>query len=62
MVGSFPGCCARAASGHAAATPPSSVMNSRQFLKKSGGHPTNMLKQSKGLRLRFNLLVTTRRA
>src|SRR5262245_45483394 len=30
MVGSFPGCCARAVSGHAAA-PPSSVMNSRRF-------------------------------
>jgi len=27
MVGNLPGCCARAASGHAAA-PPSSVMNS----------------------------------
>ena len=26
-----PGCCARAASGHAAAAPPSSVMNSRRF-------------------------------
>jgi hypothetical protein len=25
------GCCARAASGHAAATPPTSVMNSRRF-------------------------------
>ena len=30
MVGSLPGCCARAASGHAAAAPPSSVMNSRR--------------------------------
>jgi hypothetical protein len=30
MVGNFPACCARAASGHAAA-PPSSVMNSRRF-------------------------------
>ena len=28
MRGIFPGCCARAASGHAAAAPPSSVMNS----------------------------------
>src|SRR6516164_7755002 len=28
MVGSLPACCARAASGHAAAAPPSSVMNS----------------------------------
>ena len=30
MVGGFPACCARAASGHAAA-PPSSAMNSRRF-------------------------------
>jgi hypothetical protein len=27
----LPACCARAASGHAAAAPPSSVMNSRRF-------------------------------
>ena len=27
------GCCARAASGHAAAAPPSSVMNSRRFIR-----------------------------
>src|SRR5437016_8923092 len=31
MVGTF-GCCARAASGHAAAAPPSSVMNSRRLM------------------------------
>ena len=31
MVGSLPGCCARAVSGHAAA-PPSSVMNLRRFI------------------------------
>jgi hypothetical protein len=31
MVGSFPACCARAASGHEAAAPPSSVMKSRRF-------------------------------
>ena len=30
IVGSFAGCCARAASGHAAAAPPS-VMKSRGF-------------------------------
>jgi hypothetical protein len=30
MVGSFTGCWARAASGHAAAAPPRSVMNSRR--------------------------------
>ena len=27
------GCCARAATGHAAAAPPSSVMNSRRFIR-----------------------------
>ena len=32
MIGIFAGCCARAASGHAAA-PPSSVMNSRRFTR-----------------------------
>jgi hypothetical protein len=31
MVGIFAGCCARAASGHAAAAPPSSVMNARRL-------------------------------
>ena len=31
MVGSFPACCARAVSGHVAAAPPSSVMNSRRW-------------------------------
>ena len=43
MVGSFPGCCARAASGHAAAAPPSSVMNSRRLMllpSGRGAHPT----------------------
>jgi hypothetical protein len=33
MVGSFPDCCARAASGHAAAALPSSVMNLRRFIR-----------------------------
>ena len=36
MVGSFPACCARAASGHAAAAPPSSVMNSRLPMPSMG--------------------------
>src|SRR5215470_15389692 len=31
MVGSLPACCAPAASGHAAAATPSSVMTSRRF-------------------------------
>ena len=35
MVGSFPGCWARAASGHAVAAPPSSVMNSRRLIIRS---------------------------
>src|SRR4051812_35650813 len=33
MVGSFPGCCADAASGHASVVPPRSVMNSRRFMQ-----------------------------
>jgi hypothetical protein len=32
MVGSFVDCCAHAASGHAAAAPPKSVMKSRRFM------------------------------
>jgi hypothetical protein len=32
MVGSFEGCCARAASGHAVAAPPRSVINSRRLI------------------------------
>src|SRR5262249_25350137 len=32
MRGIFATCCARAASGHAAAAPPTSVMNSRRFI------------------------------
>jgi hypothetical protein len=31
MVGTFPACCTRAASGHATAALPMSVMNSRRF-------------------------------
>ena len=31
LITGIPGCCARAASGHAPAAPPSSVMNSRRF-------------------------------
>jgi hypothetical protein len=30
------GCCARAASGHATAVPPSSNMNSRRFMSSMG--------------------------
>src|SRR5262245_57349454 len=36
-VGSLPACCARAASGHAAAVPPSIDMNSRRFIASSQG-------------------------
>src|SRR5262249_41764583 len=32
MVGSFPGCCARADRGQVAATPPNRVMNSRRLI------------------------------
>jgi hypothetical protein len=32
-------CCARAASGHAAAAPPSSVMNSRLFIDRIASDP-----------------------
>src|SRR5262249_32213376 len=35
MVGSLPPCCARAAWSHAAAAPPSSVMNSRRLITRS---------------------------
>src|SRR5262245_41751012 len=34
-----PSCCARAASCHDAAAPPSSVMNSRRFMSEHGGLP-----------------------
>jgi antirestriction protein ArdC len=33
MVGSLPGCCARATSGHAAAAPPSVAMKARRFIR-----------------------------
>ena len=33
------GCCARAVSGHAAAAPPSSVMNSRRLVPGMGSLP-----------------------
>jgi hypothetical protein len=33
MIDSFAGCCALAASGHATAAPPSSVMNARRFIR-----------------------------
>ena len=35
MVGNFPGCCACAASGHAAAEPPISLINSRRLMQPS---------------------------
>jgi hypothetical protein len=38
MVGTFAGCCARAASGHVTA-PPSSVMNARRFMWDMGLPP-----------------------
>jgi len=36
MVGSLPACCARAASGHTAATPPSVTINSRRRNARAG--------------------------
>ncbi len=39
MVGSLPACCARAASGHAAAAPPRTVMKSRRFIGSPRGRP-----------------------
>src|SRR5258706_14920829 len=36
MVGSFPACCASAASGHAAVAPPNSVMKSRRLIASPG--------------------------
>jgi uncharacterized protein YchJ len=35
----LPACCARTASGHAAAAPPSSVMNSRRFIPSPRRRP-----------------------
>src|SRR5262249_32485052 len=40
MAGGLGVCCARAASGQAAAAPPRSVMNSRRFIR-SPSHPAN---------------------
>jgi hypothetical protein len=40
IVGTF-GCCARAASGHAAAVPPSSVMNLRRLRASIGLSPSS---------------------
>ena len=39
IVGSFPACCARAASGHATAAPLSSVMNWRRLRSSMGSPP-----------------------
>src|SRR5262252_7488811 len=43
MVGSLPGCCARAPSGHATAAPPSSVMNSRRVIRSASSMRTLLL-------------------
>src|SRR4030088_3033449 len=40
----FAGCCARAASGHVAAVPPKSVMNSRRCMHHPEGKPLRRLK------------------
>ena len=38
LVGSFPACCARAASGQAAAAPPRSLMNCRRLMRLSAAN------------------------
>src|SRR5262249_51763858 len=50
MVGSLPGCCALAANGHAAAPPPSSVMNSRRFIPNIGHPPSASARRGTGQR------------
>src|SRR5215204_7131668 len=45
-AGELIGCCARAASGHAAAAPPSSVMNSRRLMGSSRADPSSKLRLS----------------
>src|SRR6516225_966555 len=48
------GCCARAASGHAAAAPPSSVMNSRRLMP-SMALPSPRVRPSQSLALGGNV-------
>jgi ABC transporter substrate binding protein len=52
MVGSLPACCARAASGHAAAAPPKSVMKSRRFIRSPRRLPLFVAN-----RLRINVMA-----
>src|SRR5215471_9959368 len=52
MVGSFPGCRARAAIGHATAAPPSSVMNSRRIIRSPRRRERSAYREFGGRRLR----------
>src|SRR6516164_2474855 len=49
IVGSFPACCARAATGHVAAAPPTRVMNSRRFTAQCLRASTERIAQPEGL-------------
>src|SRR5262245_24947929 len=51
MVGSLPACCARAASGHAAAAPPSSEMNWRRLESNMGSSPEPVVPAYSRLRM-----------
>jgi hypothetical protein len=46
VVGSFAGCCARAASGHATAVLPRRFTNSRRLMSARGLSPTRSLKRT----------------
>src|SRR5215831_2546319 len=56
------GCCACAASGHAAAAPPSSVMNSRRFMSSMGDFLPYALSAPPDPCARFSARPTCRRA
>src|SRR5262245_39394884 len=51
IVGSFPACCARAASGHAAAAPPSKAMNLRRLTSSMGSSPEPAVPAYRRLRM-----------
>ena len=51
IVGSFTACCARAASGHVAAVPPSSEMNWRRLMSSMGSPPKPAMPAYRRLRM-----------
>src|SRR5262249_27837249 len=61
MVGSLPGCCARAASGHAAVRPPSAPRNSRRLISAHPKRETDRprLPFQQGWRVRHNAVRLT---